>query len=199
MIFEQRKQQCSSEFANSTQWHKMLYNTLTLSRTPIRTHYRVQYYIFRVWQHWCVPGKSKTGKPHVGFTLWKPLCRLGSCSFLHQEKVRFYVTKLLLISESRAMNLKRTVTVCAKSLQSRPTLCDPVDCSLPSSSGYAIHVDVWQNQYNIKQITIININKNKKIRVLEWVAISSCRGSSQPRGLTHVSHVSCIGSRVLYH
>ena len=39
----------------------------------------------------------------MGFTLWKPLCRLGSCSFLHQDdpspsrhtgkenkKVRFY-------------------------------------------------------------------------------------------------------------
>ena len=144
MIFEQRKQQCSSEFANSTQWHMMLYNSLTRSQTPIRTHYRVQYYIFRVWQHWCVPGKSKTGKPDLGFTLWKPLCRLGSCSFLHQDdpspsrhtgeenkKVRFYVTKLLLISESRATNLKPTVTLCAKSLQSCPTLWDPMDYSLP--------------------------------------------------------------------
>ena len=33
-------------------------------------------------------------------------------------------------------------------------------------------------------------------RVLEWVAISFSRGSSQPRDQTHVS---CIGRRVLYH
>ena len=33
-------------------------------------------------------------------------------------------------------------------------------------------------------------------RILEWVAISSCRGSSQPRDQTHVS---CTGWQVLYH
>ena len=36
-------------------------------------------------------------------------------------------------------------------------------------------------------------------RILEWVAISSSRGSSQPRGQTHTSCVSCIGRWVLYH
>ena len=30
-------------------------------------------------------------------------------------------------------------------------------------------------------------------RLLEWVAISSFRGSSRPRGWTHLSSVSCIG------
>ena len=35
--------------------------------------------------------------------------------------------------------------------------------------------------------------------VLEWVAISCSRGSSWPRNQTHVSYVSCIGRRVLYH
>ena len=35
-------------------------------------------------------------------------------------------------------------------------------------------------------------------RMLEWVAILSSRGSSQPRDQTHVSSVSCIGRRVLY-
>ena len=33
-------------------------------------------------------------------------------------------------------------------------------------------------------------------RILEWAAMYSSRGSSQPRGRTHVS---CIGSQVLYH
>ena len=43
--------------------------------------------------------------------------------------------------------------------QSRPTLCDPVDCSLPGSS---IH-EIFQ------------------ARILKWVAISFSRGSLQPR------------------
>ena len=48
---------------------------------------------------------------------------------------------------------------CAKSLQSCPTLCDPVDCSLPGSSVHGI----------------------LRARILEWVAILSSRGSSRPR------------------
>ena len=36
-------------------------------------------------------------------------------------------------------------------------------------------------------------------RILEWVAISSCKESSWPRDWTHVSCVSCIGRQILYH
>ena len=36
-------------------------------------------------------------------------------------------------------------------------------------------------------------------RILEWVAVSSSKGSSWPRDQTHVSHVSCIGRQLLYH
>ena len=43
--------------------------------------------------------------------------------------------------------------------QSCPTLCDPMDCSPPGSSVHGIF----------------------QARVLEWVAISFSRGSSQPR------------------
>jgi len=35
-------------------------------------------------------------------------------------------------------------------------------------------------------------------RILEWVAMLSSRGSSQPRDQTHVSYVSCISRQVLY-
>ena len=55
--------------------------------------------------------------------------------------------------------------------QSCMTLCNPMDCSLPGSSVYGI----------------------SQARTLEWIAISSSRGSSQPRDQTHVSCVSCIG------
>ena len=58
-------------------------------------------------------------------------------------------------------------------LKSCPTLWDPVDCSLPGPSAHGIF----------------------QARILEWVAISSSRGSSQPRDRTLVS---CIGRWFLY-
>ena len=61
--------------------------------------------------------------------------------------------------------------------QSCPTLCNPVDFSLPGSSVHGIF----------------------QARVLEWVAISYSRGSSRPRDQTCISCVSCIGKRILYH
>ena len=33
-------------------------------------------------------------------------------------------------------------------------------------------------------------------RTLDWVAISSSRGSSQPRDLTHISYFSCTGRQI---
>ena len=67
--------------------------------------------------------------------------------------------------------------VCAKLLQTCLTLCDPMNCSPPGSSVCGI----------------------SQARILEWVAISSCKGSSRPRDWTCVSNVSCIGRQVLYH
>ena len=52
--------------------------------------------------------------------------------------------------------------------QSCPTLCDPMDCSLPGSSIHGIF----------------------QARVLEWVAISFSRGSSQPRDQIWVSRTA---------
>ena len=57
--------------------------------------------------------------------------------------------------------------MCAQSLQSCLTLCDLMDCSPPGSS---VH---WISQ----------------ARILEWIAISSSRGSSRP-GVEPVSHVA---------
>ena len=50
---------------------------------------------------------------------------------------------------------------------SRVRLCDPGGCSQPGSSIHGI----------------------LQARILEWVAISFSRGSSQPRGRTRVSHI----------
>ena len=49
-------------------------------------------------------------------------------------------------------------------VQSCPTICDPMDCSRPGSSVHGI----------------------SQTRILEWVAVSSSRGSSQPRDQTWV-------------
>ena len=64
--------------------------------------------------------------------------------------------------------------VCAKLLQSCPNLWS---CSPPGSSVHGI----------------------LQVRIPEWVAVPSSRGSSWPRDQTWVSYVSCIGRQVLYH
>ena len=69
------------------------------------------------------------------------------------------------------------VCVRAKSLQLCLTLCDPIDCSPSGSSVSGI----------------------LQAKILQWVAIPSSRGSSQPRDRTHISSVSCHGRWVLYH
>ena len=66
---------------------------------------------------------------------------------------------------------------CGKSLQSCPTLCNPMDCSLQGSSVHGI----------------------LHTRILEWAAISSSRGSSPPREQTREYYISCIGRQILYH
>ena len=63
--------------------------------------------------------------------------------------------------------------------QSSPTLCDPMDCSLPGSSLRGI----------------------LQARILQWVAISFSRGSSQHRNRTWVSPTAgrpyCLSRQVL--
>ena len=69
------------------------------------------------------------------------------------------------------MNTASLVTMChhacmhTKSLQVCPTLCNPMGCSPPSSSVHGI----------------------SQTRILEWVAMLSSRGSSQPREWTLTS------------
>ena len=58
--------------------------------------------------------------------------------------------------------------------QSCPTLCCSMDCSPPGSSVHGI----------------------LQARIMEWAAMPSSRGSSQPRDQTHISYVSCISRQV---
>ena len=59
--------------------------------------------------------------------------------------------------------------------QSCPTLYNPINCSPPGSSIRGI----------------------LQARILEWIALSSSRGSSRPRDQNFVSYVSCIGRWIL--
>ena len=56
-------------------------------------------------------------------------------------------------------------------------LHDPMDHSLPGSSDHRM----------------------LQVKMLEWVAMLSCRGSFQPRDQTRVSYASCRGRRVHFH
>ena len=113
------------------------------------------------------------------------------CSFVSGHLGSFHV---LAIINSAAMNvrvyLSFQIRVCIFSghmprsgvggsctclvTQSCLTLWDPLDYSLP---GFSVH-------------------RISRARILKWVAISSLRGSSQPRDWTHVSCVSCIAGRL---
>ena len=66
--------------------------------------------------------------------------------------------------------------ICAKLLQSCPTLWDPMDYSPPGSSAHGI----------------------LRARILEWVAAPSSRESSQPRDPALISYITCIGRWVLF-
>ena len=57
---------------------------------------------------------------------------------------------------------------------SRPTLCNPMDCSLPASSVHEV----------------------LQARIMEWVTIPFSRGSSWPQGQTQIS---CIVDGFFYH
>ena len=66
----------------------------------------------------------------------------------------------------------------AKSLQSCPTLCDPVDCSLPGSSVHGF-----------------SSGKNTGVGCSALLqGIFPTQGSNP-----HLLHITCIGRRVLYH
>ena len=75
------------------------------------------------------------------------------------------------------ISISSCACICAQLLQSCLTLCNPMDCSPPGSSVHGILL----------------------ARILEWVAMPSSRGPSQPKDWTHISCVSCIAGRFLTH
>ena len=103
----------------------------------------------------------------------------GSCLNSHTLLILFLIISTLIFQESFCSVFLSFLSFffflqCtffeSEVAQPCPTLCDPMDCSLPGSSLHGI----------------------LQARVLEWVAISFSRGSSQPRDRTLVS---CIPGR----
>ena len=81
-----------------------------------------------------------------------------------------FIEKVMSLLFNMLSRLVITFTVSLKVLdsQSCPTLCDPMVCSLPGSSVHGI----------------------LQVRILEWVAMPSSRGSSQPRDRIQVSPIA---------
>ena len=96
--------------------------------------------------------------------------------YFSQPPWAYVLWSLLQEKPDSTVSPRFNLTCCCCCLVPRlcPTLCDPKNCSPP---GSYVH---WISQAEI----------------LEWVAIFSSRGSSQLRDQTHIS---CIGTRVLYH
>ena len=67
------------------------------------------------------------------------------------------------MGEGKGWGCKSLIHFCVKLLQSCPTLCDPIDCSPPS-------------------FFVLGILQARK---LQWVAMPSSKGSSQPRDLPY--------------
>ena len=87
--------------------------------------------------------------------------RLSTVFIYHGQSFTFFIILLCLWKHHTERIVQKSIMtscVCMLSRFSRVWLCDPVDCSLP---GFSVH--------GILQA-----------RMVEWVAISSSRGSSDP-------------------
>ena len=83
-------------------------------------------------------------------------CCIPACmEFMYMDPAPIVVTSIPLYSIAGRSEVNEVAQSC-------PTLCDPVDCSLPGSSVHGIF----------------------QATGLEWIAISFSRGSSRPRGRT---------------
>ena len=130
------------------------------------------------WQPSCLyPHRAEGGSCNISSSSCKdinPILRTDSMC-LNSNKPLYNIIKTLgkilkhLVSKNYFYYVQSSSVT-----QSCPTLCDPKDGSPPGSPVPGI----------------------LQARILEWVAISSSRGSSRSRGKTHIS---CIGRRILYH
>ena len=122
----------------------------------------------------------------IGVDLLANACFVNKISLEHSHTCLFsccfwllpcYVAELSSCNKSSRDYRARVFVCMCVCAQSCPTLCDPTDCSLADSSVHGI----------------------LQARTVEWVTISSSRGSSWPRDWTRILWVFCIGRQILYH
>ena len=89
------------------------------------------------------------------------------CNRIHWRKKTFLVTNATNVWDKKSTWNFLFLPACLVA-QSRPILCDPMDCSPPGSSVHRIF----------------------QARILEWVTISFSRDSSQPGDWTQVSSIA---------
>ena len=124
-----------------------------------------------IWQCvWChLPPPPSPHTPPPPTPLWVSGC--GSCPRLPTVVIEIDVwAQHLTVFKDHSMLL---LCCCWLVAQLCPTLCDPLDCSLPGSSIHGI----------------------SQGSILGWLAVSFSRRSSHPRAQ---AHTSCLGRRVLY-
>ena len=97
------------------------------------------------------------------------LIELKLAVLLLTNALSFFTWSYVLLNLSNRM--------CAALLQLCPTLCNPMHYSPPGSSVHGI----------------------LQARILNWAAMPSSMGSSQPGDRNRVSSVSCTGRQVHYH
>ena len=114
--------------------------------------------------------------PDVGLNIYKHyISNLPRSLRTHHWELRnHWIRQNFTLDRISPWSYRKLQVVCA---QSCPTLCDPLNCSLPGSSIRGI----------------------LQARIMEWVAISFSRGSSWPRDSTCISCSTCIGNKILYH
>ena len=100
----------------------------------------------------------------------------NKCTSTLEEWAATIVFTLLPFCKLIGMKMLSCLCMRAKSVQSCPTLYSPMDYSLPGSSIHGIF----------------------QVRIVEWVAMPSSKGSSDP-GIKPMSQVSCISRWVLGH
>ena len=121
--------------------------------------YSEDYFVFLLFWYW----------EWVVLSVWNVfswlgwiLCFVNLYNYFH---IQFSFLRIWMVWDFQRLDMK--VTSESEVAQSCPTLCDPMDCSLPDSSIHGIF----------------------QARVLEWGAISFSRGPFWPRDQTWVSQI----------
>ena len=127
---------------------------------------------------------KKTIFMHMNIHLWMDFCFAIFAHSVMKAKSHLIRLNIYLCFPLRFLQFHFSMSIfhpfdicsggsCRSVAESCPTLCDPMDCSQP---GFSVHGSL-------------------QARILEWVAFSFSRGSSQPRDWTHTSCVSSLAGR----